>query len=49
MADTNKCAHPVCKCTVPKDGAYGTYCREHCQEVKDVSEIRCACRHPPCN
>jgi hypothetical protein len=24
MADTNKCAHPVCKCTVPKDGAYGT-------------------------
>jgi hypothetical protein len=49
MADTHTCAHPACKCIVTKDSAYGKYCSEHCQEAKDVSEIRCDCKHPPCN
>ena len=49
MPDTHKCAHPACKCIVTKDGPFGAYCSEHCQEAKDVSEIRCDCKHPPCN
>ena len=32
-----------------REGAYGKYCSEHCQEAKDVAEIRCDCKHSPCN
>ena len=53
MANANsntpdKCAHPACTCTVPKDAPFGKYCSEHCQVAKDLTEIRCECGHPGC-
>ena len=48
MSDTNKCAHPMCKCTVSKDGKYGAYCSDHCQEAKSLTEVKCDCKHPEC-
>jgi hypothetical protein len=48
MADTSKCAHPACTCVVSKGGDYGKYCSEHCKEMRDVTELRCGCRHPGC-
>lgn len=48
MADTNKCAHPACQCMVTKGGPYGPYCSEHCQEAKNITELRCDCHHPGC-
>jgi len=49
MSEMNKCAHPACKCIVSNDGQFGKYCSEHCQEAKDMAEIRCECGHPGCN
>lgn len=49
MSDTTKCAHPACKCSVSKDGAYGKYCSEHCREAADEIELKCDCKHPACN
>ena len=46
--DTNKCAHPACNCTVPKNGPFGKYCSEHCKEARDIIELRCDCKHPAC-
>jgi hypothetical protein len=48
MPQMDKCAHPTCKCLVSKDGPYGKYCSEHCQEAEDLLEIRCDCKHPEC-
>jgi hypothetical protein len=48
MEGTSKCAHAACFCTVPKDGAYGKYCSEHCKEMADTTELRCECHHPAC-
>jgi hypothetical protein len=48
MADTKKCAHPQCKCTVTDGGAYGKYCSEHCREAADQTELMCDCKHPGC-
>jgi len=48
MDDVNKCAHPACKCTVPKDGPHGNYCSVHCATAKSVSELKCDCGHPGC-
>jgi hypothetical protein len=48
MADTNKCAHPGCSCTVSKGGEYGKYCSEHCKDMKDKVELRCDCPHVSC-
>ena len=40
--------HPACSCTVSKGGDFGKYCSEHCKEMRDVTELRCGCRHPGC-
>jgi hypothetical protein len=48
MADTNKCAHPACKCLVAKGGAYDKYCSEHCAEAAEITELKCDCKHPAC-
>jgi hypothetical protein len=48
MADSEKCAHPSCVCTVTKGGAYGKYCSEYCKEAKGVTSLRCDCKHPAC-
>jgi hypothetical protein len=43
-----KCAHPACQCMVDRKGPYGKYCSDHCQKARDVTELRCGCRHPEC-
>ena len=48
MAETNKCAHPACKCLVSKEGPYGKYCSKHCVEAAAVTELKCDCKHPAC-
>ncbi len=48
MADTQKCAHPACQCTVRKDSPYGKYCSEYCEESGQHTELRCGCQHPAC-
>jgi hypothetical protein len=48
MEETTKCAHPACKCNVPKDGEFGKFCSEHCQTAGEMAEIRCECGHPTC-
>ena len=48
MADTTKCAHPACNCTVSKDSEYGKYCSEHCKKKGNTIELHCDCMHPEC-
>jgi hypothetical protein len=48
MTQPQQCAHPGCSCVVPPQGTYGKYCSEHCKEAKDLTELRCGCRHPEC-
>jgi hypothetical protein len=48
MTDPQKCAHPACTCRVPADGPFGKFCSEHCQEAKDLTELKCDCKHPGC-
>ena len=48
MADTNKCAHPACLCTVAKDGPFGKYCSDHCKQAGNKTELRCDCQHAEC-
>lgn len=45
MANTKKCANPVCTCT-PTDGS--KYSSVHCEAISRKSEIVCACGHPGC-
>ena len=51
MDDAAKCAHSICKCPVAKDGKCGKCCSEHCRDAEDTdtTEIRCDCKHAPCN
>ena len=44
MADTTKCAHQPCTCTVDKDHKY---CSEFCEDAdKDgIDSIGCDCPH----
>jgi hypothetical protein len=48
MADTNKCAHPACNCTVTGGGPFGKYCSAHCKNAGQQTELRCGCQHPAC-
>lgn len=48
VTETNKCAHEGCKCNVPDNGQFGKYCSAHCQNAKDLTELRCDCGHPGC-
>jgi len=48
MADTNKCAHPACNCTVPAHGPHGKYCSDHCKAAGQSTELRCGCQHQAC-
>ncbi len=43
-----KCAHPSCKCVVPKGGKHGRFCSEHCRQKGQQIELRCYCEHPEC-
>lgn len=45
MADTKKCKHSSCSCTVTggKD-----YCSTVCEDSEGVTEIACECGHPGC-
>lgn len=47
MAETKKCAHDACSCSVDEDTKY---CSEHCHDAadRDIVEIRCDCAHPGC-
>ena len=47
MAETRKCAHPSCQCMVPAGGPREV-CSEHCQEAREIIELRCDCKHPGC-
>jgi hypothetical protein len=45
------CAHPPCKCTVPKSG---DFCSEECRKVDlesgqaSTSSAKCPCKHSDC-
>ena len=45
MADTKKCAHPNCSCTV---GEKDKYCSAACEAAKGTETIACACGHSGC-
>ena len=45
---SEKCAHQSCVCMVPENGEFGAYCSAHCQDAKDLTELRCECGHPGC-
>ena len=48
MAESAKCAHPSCECTVLAKGPYGRYCSEHCKEAGQITELHCNCQHAEC-
>jgi hypothetical protein len=48
MTDVEKCAHPACRCQVPRDGRFGKYCSENCREKAGMNELTCQCGHPGC-
>ena len=48
MAETQKCAHPACNCTVAPGGPHGKYCSVHCKEAGQKTELRCDCQHLAC-
>lgn len=43
-ASGQKCAHPVCSCSVTK----GKYCSEACEAMEKTPDIDCLCNHPGC-
>jgi hypothetical protein len=44
MAETKKCAHPMCKCMTTEK-----YCSNYCKDAGDDEvEIACDCGHPNC-
>lgn len=47
MNDQKTCAHSPCRCAVTNDD-FGDYCSSHCQNAKDLAELRCECGHAPC-
>jgi hypothetical protein len=43
-AESQKCAHPSCHCSVPN----GTkYCSDYCKKAPEV-ELHCNCMHMDC-
>ena len=48
MTKVEKCAHQSCVCIVHEGGEFGDYCSAHCQEAKDLTELRCECGHDAC-
>ena len=44
-----KCAHPSCNCMVLDKGPVGKYCSEHCKDAKELTELKCDCKHPACS
>ena len=46
MADTTKCKHELCSCTV-SDGK--SYCSPACEDSKNRTTIACDCNHPGCS
>ena len=47
MAESTKCQHERCNCTV---AAGQEYCSEYCHDAadEDVVELECDCKHPAC-
>jgi predicted nucleic acid-binding Zn ribbon protein len=47
MENTNKCAHPICTCSVSGNEKY---CSDHCRDAvdQDIVEISCDCGHTNC-
>ncbi len=43
-SETNKCAHPACRCII-KDAKY---CSQFCTEAANLTEIACQCGHKDC-
>lgn len=45
-----KCAHDGCHCLIDKNGDYGKYCSEHCEQAADMdaTELQCDCKHLAC-
>ncbi len=48
MANSEKCKHQSCMCIVAADGEFGDYCSAHCDDAKDLTELRCECGHAGC-
>jgi len=48
MAEPAKCANQVCTCAVPESKPHGKYCSEYCREMKNVTQMRCLCKHEEC-
>jgi hypothetical protein len=46
MAESKKCAHKSCSCMVP-DGK--KYCSQICEDGKNLTSIKCDCKHPGCS
>jgi hypothetical protein len=47
MSENVKCAHPACRCMVPKDHEY---CSQYCKDAGSTEvEISCDCQHPGCS
>ncbi len=45
--ETEKCAHPPCRCAVSGEDKY---CSQYCEDAgEDETEISCDCRHPGCS
>jgi hypothetical protein len=44
--EQQKCAHPACRCVVPKDKKY---CSQRCEDAKKEVEISCDCGHDGCS
>jgi len=45
MADSKRCAHPACNCTVSSDDKY---CSTYCHDASDKIELACNCGHAGC-
>jgi len=48
MAESAKCAHPSCNCTVEPHGPFGNDCTDHWKQAEQKTELRCDCQHPAC-
>lgn len=49
MAKNEKCAHSACNCSVSPNSPFGKYCSQHCEQTKDIVELKCDCGHPGCS
>lgn len=46
---TQKCAHPACKCSVPEGAKFcSEYCAQPISEAMAGTQARCQCGHPEC-